>query len=246
MLAQLHDGYEALRESYDAQRRFVSDASHELRTPLTTIRANLDLLRREPPIAKADRRDVLGDLASESERLSRLVANLLTLARSDAGRPLRREPVRLEPLLTRIVRRLAATQPGRSIGIEVPPNATALGDPDALTQVLLILLDNALKFTPTGGTVSVAAEVTDTRVLLVVHDTGMGMAPEVLPHVFERFYQGHSGMRGTTGSGLGLAIAHALVTGQGGTIAVESQLGQDSTFTITLPRFVDGPELDRT
>jgi signal transduction histidine kinase len=246
MLAQLQDGYEALRESYDAQRRFVSDASHELRTPLTTIRANLHLLRREPPIAEPDRRDVLGDLASESERLSRLVANLLTLARSDAGRPLRREPIRLAPLLARIVRRLAATQPGRAIGIEVPPDATALGDPDALTQVLLILLDNALKFTPTEGLVSVAAEVTDTRVSLVVRDTGVGMAPEVLPHVFERFYQGHSGLRGTSGSGLGLAIAQALVTGQGGTIAVESRLGQGSTFTITLPQLMDGPGSDCT
>jgi len=246
MLSQLHDAYEALRESYDAQRRFVSDASHELRTPLTTIRANLDLLRREPPIAEVDRRDVLGDLVSESERLSRLVANLLTLARSDAGRPLRREPIRLAPLLARIVRRLAATEPGRAIEIEVPPNATALGDPDALTQVLLILLDNALKFTPTEGTVSVTAEVTDTRVSLAVRDTGIGMAPELLPHVFERFYQGQNGMRGTSGSGLGLAIAHALVTAQGGAIAVESCIRQGSTFTITVPQFVDSPTSDCT
>jgi signal transduction histidine kinase len=246
MLAHLHDAYEALKESYDAQRRFVSDASHELRTPLTTIRANLDLLRREPPIAEADRHEVLGDLAAESERLSRLVANLLTLARSDAGRPLRHEPVRLAPLLARIARRLAATQPGRAIGIEIPPDATALGDPDALTQVLLILLDNALKFTPSEGMVSVVAEVTDMRVSLVVRDTGVGIAPEVLPHVFERFYQGHSGMRGTSGSGLGLSIAHALVTGQGGTIAVESHLGQGSSFTITLPQLVDRPGSDPT
>lgn len=178
-------------------------------TPLTTIRANLDLLRREPPIAKPDRRDVLVDLTRESERLGRLVANLLTRERSDAGRPQRREPIRL----ARLVRRLEATQPGRTIGIEVPPNATALGDLDALTQVTPILLDSALKFTPAEGTVSVAAEVTDARVSLVARDTGVGMAPEVLPHVFERFYQGHGGLRGTSGSGLWLAIAQALVTG---------------------------------
>jgi len=227
--------YRALRASYEAQRRFVADASHELRTPLTTIRANLDLLRREPPIAEGDRRDVLADLASEAERLSRLVGDLLTLARSDAGRPLRREPIPLRPLLERLVRRFAATQPGRSIDLEVASDAVALGDPDALTQVLLILLDNAAKFTPAEGTVRVAVAVREESVALIVRDTGVGIAPDALPHLFERFYQGDA-THGGSGSGLGLAIAQALVSGQGGMIAVESQPRQGAAFTVTVPR----------
>jgi len=227
--------YRTLRNSYDAQRRFVADASHELRTPLTTIRANLDLLRREPPIAEDDRRDVLADLATEAERLSRLVGDLLTLARSDAGRPLRREPIPLRPLLARLVRRFAATQPNRAINLEVAPDATALGDSDALTQVLLILLDNAAKFTSEDGTVSVVVAVRGESVALVVRDTGVGIALDAVPHIFERFYQGDA-THGGSGSGLGLAIAQALVSGQGGTIAVDSQLGQGAAFTVTLPR----------
>ncbi len=229
------EAYGALRASYDAQRRFAADASHELRTPLTTIRANLDLLRREPPIATEDRREVLADLAGETERLSRLVGDLLTLARSDAGRPLRREPIPLHPLLERLVRRFATTQPGRAIDLEVAPDAAALGDPDALTQVLVILLDNALKFTPPEGTVRVAVTGGSESVTLAVRDTGVGIKPEALPHIFERFYQGDSA-RASTGTGLGLAIAKALVTGQGGTIAVESRPGQGTTVTVTLPR----------
>ena len=141
----------------------------------------------------------------------------------------------MRPLLERLVRRFAATQPGREIDLEVAPDATALGDPDALTQVLLILLDNAAKFTPQEGTVRVAVTVESENVTLAVRDTGVGIAPEALPHLFERFYQGDSARAGT-GTGLGLAIAQALVTGQGGTIAVESQPGRGTTVTVTLPR----------
>lgn len=228
-----------LQDAYQAQRRFVGDASHELRTPLTTIRGNLGLLQRDPPIAETDRVAVLADLVSESERLSRLVADLLTLARSDAGRPLRREPVQLRPLLAGLLRRLTAAEPGRAIALKGPADATALGDPDALTQVVLILLDNALKFTPEDGTVSVSVAIHSAEVAIAVRDTGPGIAPEALPHLFERFYQGDAARAGG-GTGLGLAIAQALTEGQGGTIRVESQVGQGSTFTVALPRATAG------
>jgi signal transduction histidine kinase len=223
-----------LQAAFQTQRRFVADASHELRTPLTSIRGNLGLLQRQPPIAEADRTAVLADLVSESERLSRLVADLLTLARSDTGRPPRQEPVPLGPLVADVIRRIAASHPDRLIHEDADVHAVALGDPDAITQVLFILLDNALKFTPPDGTVSVTTGVRD-GVVIAVHDTGPGIAADVLPHVFERFYQGDVARAGS-GTGLGLPIAKALVEGLRGTIEVESRVGAGSTFTVTLPR----------
>jgi len=224
-----------LQEAYQTQRRFVADASHELRTPLTTIRGNLGLLEREPPITVDDRRAVLADLVSESERLSRLVADLLTLARTDAGRPLRHDPVPVSPLLADLCRRLGHSHPGRRIHREVANDVAVLGDPDALTQVLLIVLDNALKFTPPGGVVGVTMTVGEGRVAIAVRDSGPGIAPEALPHIFERFYQGDAA-RTETGTGLGLAIAKALVEALQGDIRAESALGRGAAFTVTLPR----------
>ncbi len=223
-----------LQEAYQVQRRFVADASHELRTPLTSIRGNLGLLQREPPISDVDRHEVLADLASESERLSRLVSDLLTLARTDAGRQLRRESVLVAPLLADLSRRLAASYPGRPIRCEGGDGVAVEGEPDALTQVLLILLDNALKFTPPDGQVSVVTTLMDGRVSIAVRDTGPGIAPEALPRVFERFYQGDAARAGT-GTGLGLSIAKALVEALHGTISLESEPGCGSAFTVTLP-----------
>jgi signal transduction histidine kinase len=236
-----------LQEAYQAQRRFVADASHELRTPLTTIRGNLGLLQREPPISEADRVAVLADLVAESERMSRLVGDLLTLARADAGRPLRHEAVPVAPLLADIARRLAASHPRRPIHYEGSDGVAVVGDPDALMQVLLILLDNALKFTPPDGDIRVTTTATAGHVAIAVQDTGPGISPEALPHIFERFYQGDTARAGT-GTGLGLAIARALVEALHGTISVESEAGRGSTFVVTLPRapLVDAPAPSRT
>jgi signal transduction histidine kinase len=229
-----------LRAAFVVQRRFVGDASHELRTPLTTIRGNLGLLERKPPIMEADREAVVADLVSETERLMRLVGDLLTLARSDAGRPLRQEPVALGPLLASLLRRLAVAHPGREIRQEGWADLVVLGDPDALTQVLLIMLDNALKFTPAGGAVAVGVAGEPGHVAISVRDSGPGIAPEALPHIFERFYQADATRTGT-GTGLGLAIAHALMAGQHGTISVQSQPGQGATFTVRLPYALTSP-----
>src|SRR5947209_14280186 len=126
-----------LQEAYQAQRRFVADASHELRTPLTSIRGNLGLLQREPPIHEADRVAVLADLVAESERMSRLVGDLLTLARADAGRPLRHEVVPVAPLPADVSRRLAARPPAPPTRCAGGDDVAVAGDPDALMQVLL-------------------------------------------------------------------------------------------------------------
>jgi two-component system OmpR family sensor kinase len=228
-----------LAEAYQTQRRFVADASHELRTPLTSIRGNVALLRREPPIAAADRVAILDDLDAESARMARLVGDLLTLARADAGRPLRRDPIPVTPLLAALPRRARALHPAHTVRVDSEPDVAVRGDPDALTQALLILLDNACKFTPPDGTITVTTAVAGDRVTIAVRDSGSGIAPEALPRVFERFYQGDASRAGA-GAGLGLAIAQALVEGQGGEIDVESYAGAGSVFTVTLPRAVVG------
>ena len=224
-----------LAEAYQTQRRFVADASHELRTPLTSIRGNVALLQREPPIDAADRVAILDDLEAESARMARLVGDLLTLARADAGRPLRREPILLTPLRCALLRQARVLHPTHTLRDEGGPDVAAQGDSDALTQVLLILLDNACKFTPPDGAIGVATAVAGDRVTIAVRDTGCGIAPEALPRVFERFYQDDTS-RAATGAGLGLAIARALIEGQGGTIDVKSRSGAGSDFTVTLPR----------
>ncbi len=235
MLNALQGAYRQEAQALQAQRRFVADASHELRTPLTTIRGNLALLQRQPPISAADRVAVLEDMVDESERMSRLVSDLLVLARADAGRPVRRDLVEVKPLLEDVCRKARALGPGPSIGCTEIADVTVIGDPDALTQVLLILLDNARKFTPSTGRITITAATGGGAVAVSVRDSGSGIAPEALPHIFERFYRGDSSRTGG-GAGLGLAIARALVEAQGGTISVTSTVGEGSVFTIELPR----------
>src|SRR2546423_896358 len=212
----------------------LMDAAHELRTPLTTMRGNLDLLLCEPPLADAERRDVLTDLIAETERVSRLVDDLLTLASADAGRPLHPQRVPVAPLLDVLWRQAAVLAPDRILTCHSEPDLAVIGDPDALKQVLLILLDNALKFTPPGSTVIVTAAAQGPDVALGVQDSGPGIAPDLLPRIFERFAQGDE-TRAARGSGLGLAIAKALVEGQKGTLTVETRVGAGSLFTVTLP-----------
>jgi signal transduction histidine kinase len=268
MLTELQAAYHQAEQALQAQRRLVADASHELRTPLTTIRGNMGLLQREPPISLDDREAVLADMVEECERLMRLVNDLLVLARADAGRPLRIEPVPLRPLIEEVCRQAQHLDSGRPIDITVVDEPTAQANRDALKQVLLILLDNALKYTPPGGAISVAATVDQDRskeikrsgdksngdprllapatlpaapspVVIRVRDTGVGIAPAVLPHIFERFYRGDAARTGE-GAGLGLAIARTLLDAQRGVLTVESAPGRGTVVTLSLPQ-ADAP-----
>ncbi|MFL5800550.1 MAG: sensor histidine kinase [Roseiflexaceae bacterium] len=234
MLTELQAAYRQAEQSLQAQRRLVADASHELRTPLTTIRGNLGLLQRTPPISPEDRDPVLADMVAECERLMRLVNDLLVLARADAGRPLRIEPVALKPLIEEVCRQAQHLDSGRPIDLHEVADLDVAGNRDALKQVLLIVLDNALKYTPEGGTISIHAATNGERVTIAVRDTGVGIAPAVLPHIFERFYRGNAARTGE-GAGLGLSIARTLVEAQHGTIAVESAPGHGTTVTLSLP-----------
>jgi signal transduction histidine kinase len=234
MLAALGIAYAQAEQGLQAQRRLVADASHELRTPLTTIRGNLGLLQRTPPIDDADREAVLDDIAGETERLIRLVNDLLVLTRTDAGTALELSTVELRPLVLEVGRRAAATWPQHAIAAD-SGDFRVRANRDALVQILLILLDNAAKFTPPGGRITVWTAAGEDGIRLHVRDNGSGISPEQLPHIFDRFYRGDT-VRSGNGAGLGLAIARSLLTGQGGTINVTSTPGAGTTFTITLPR----------
>lgn len=238
MMAQLEAAHRQTEQALHAQRRFVADASHELRTPLTTIRGNLDLLRREPPIRKSDHRAVLSDLVEETERLSRMVNDLLVLARADVEPPQWQEPVRLQPLLESVQRQIGHLAPMRSVcfDYDFPPldrPVIVLGHEDALRQVLLILLDNAVKHTPPSARITVQAVIVDAHVEIRVCDTGPGIPPDELPRIFDRFHVVDT-IRTTNSTGLGLAIARALIDSQNGQITVTSSAEYGTTFKVTL------------
>jgi two-component system OmpR family sensor kinase len=233
MLTQLQAAYQQVERSLQQQRQFVADVSHELRTPLTTIRGNLALLRREPAVGAEEETDILEDMAGESDRLIRLVNDLLALAHAESGRQLQSETVWVKPLVEDVCRQARLLDPERMITCTDLVDVAVVGDRDAFKQVLLILMDNALKHT--GGAVAVSTAVVDERAAIGIRDSGPGIDPEVLPYVFERFYRGDEA-RSRPGIGLGLPIARALVEAQNGTISIESQIGHGSIITVTLPQ----------
>jgi len=232
MLAALEEAYQRLAMALSSQRRFVADASHELRSPLTTIRTNAGLLQR-PALDSADREDAVADIVAEAERMSRLVNDLLTLARADAGVALDREPQDLGALAADAARQFRSLHPDRVIGLNLVPT-TVVGDRDALRQLILILLDNAAKHTRAGGQVELALTATDGDVVLTVIDDGSGIPPPDLERIFERFYQADpSRYRG--GAGLGLSIARWIAGEHGGTITAANREGGGAVFTVRLP-----------
>jgi len=235
MLGHIEAAYQQIENALQAQRRFVADASHELRTPLTTIRGNIGLLSSASEVSSQDRHEALQDMASEAERMSRLVSNLLVLARADAGLHIDKRPVHVDEIIQEVYRHARVLGDGIHMRLEGPDPAEVQGDPDYLKQLLLILVDNAIKNTPAGGEVCLADPVDNGFVRLTVKDTGKGIPPEALPHIFDRFYRADES-RSSGGTGLGLAIAKWIAEEHGGRIDAQSQLGQGSVFTVWLPR----------
>jgi two-component system, OmpR family, sensor kinase len=233
MLARLQDAYQGVSRALKMQRGFVADVSHELRTPLTTIRGNLELLQREPPLPAEEGADVLKDVVDESDRLIRLVNDLLVLARADAGQSLTRAAIPVRAVIEEAAKQARQLDRGRVINIEKAQTVTASGDRDALKQVLLILLDNAIKYTTEEITIS--AEAKESEVWISVSDKGAGISPEKLERAFDRFYRGESNSK-VQGFGLGLPIAKALVEGQGGRLEIQSSVDEGTRVEIRLPR----------
>jgi two-component system OmpR family sensor kinase len=227
-----------LDQAFTQQRRFVADASHELRTPVTAIRSITDVALEEP-LSFDECVEALRDINAETERLGQLINDLLTLARADEEQmPLDHEPVRLDLLACDVGATMEplAAERGITLQIQARSPATVLGDTTRLIQVLMALVDNALIYTNAGGTVTLSIEVDEMDARLMVRDTGIGIAQEDLAHIFERFYRADPARsRAAGGSGLGLSIARWVIEAHGGSITVESQVGQGSTFTVTLP-----------
>jgi two-component system OmpR family sensor kinase len=239
-LAQtLNEMIERLEESFTRQRRFVADASHELRTPVAAIRSITDLaLAKE--LAPHEYVNLLDKINTEAERLGHLISDLLALARSDEGKTLlEHEPVHLDMLVQAVVANaeVLANERGITMHVHVQKAITILGDEVRLIQAMMNLLDNAIIYTNTGGEIRVTLEEKAAWVFLSVHDTGIGITPEHLPHIFERFYRVDQARTRTEGnsSGLGLAIVEWTVKAHDGWISVESRPGYGSTFTIGLP-----------
>lgn len=234
MVARLATAQRSLAEAYAAQRRFVADVSHELRTPLTIIRGNLELLQQMDQGDTAWR-EILADATGEAERMSRLLNNLLILARADAGQHIEKAPLDLGALVQDVARQapLLGPNPFRTRDLDTLAGAQIMGNADYLKQLFLILLDNAFKYTPPAGEITLAATCKEGWYAVSVTDTGPGIPPEEIPRIFERFFRGQAGR--TTGTGLGLAIARWIAEEHGGRLEVVSRAGQGSTFTVWFP-----------
>jgi signal transduction histidine kinase len=225
-------------EAFARQRAFVADASHELRTPLAVIRANTELAQRLLPPA-SEVRDELQSVVGEVDQMSRLVDDLLFLARADAGN-VRRGRDRLD--LAALVR--GATEPMRGLaeraGLTLTVDAAGVlpvaGDADQLRRVVRILVDNAIRYTPVGGSIAVRANAAEGRTTVRVRDTGVGISTEDQPRVFERFFRSDAARsRATGGVGLGLPIARTIVHEAGGRMGLTSEPGHGSEFWFSLP-----------
>jgi two-component system, OmpR family, sensor kinase len=226
-----------LEEGVAARRRLIADASHELRTPLAAMRAELDVSLRDEQRTPAERA-TLQSVREDVNRMSRTVDNLLTLAIADEGRlELLRRPVELGQLIEQSVDPMLALAALKGVELRTAsePCSTA-GDPERLGQALRNLIENAIKFTPPGGRVTVSTWRDGHEVGLSVSDTGAGIPAEAREHVFDRFYRSDSSRsRESGGSGLGLAICQEIAVAHGGRIWVESEPGRGSTFTLALP-----------
>ncbi|MFC1400462.1 MULTISPECIES: HAMP domain-containing sensor histidine kinase [Streptacidiphilus] len=219
-------------------RQFVADASHELRTPLASIAGYAELTRRGREAVPPDTAYALSRVESEAARMTRLVEDLLLLARLDAGRPLEREPLDLAPLVMDAVRDAHAANPDHNWQVQLPDDPVMVdGDGHRLHQVLVNLLANAGKHTPAGTRVTAAVVLSPDGVgcELRIIDDGPGIPPALLPSVFERFARGDSSRSRAAGStGLGLAIVAAVTASHGGTVGVRSRPG-NTVFTVRLP-----------
>ncbi len=226
-----------LEEAFEHINRFSADVSHELRTPLAIMRGELEAaaqLRHLPP----ELLELVGSTLEEIDRLSRIIDHLLIISRLDAGEVLPKSPVNLGDLVASTVEQLHLLADERSIAIEqdVTPAVLVSGDPLRLQQMVVNLLDNAIKYTPEGGRVKVNVARNGSVAILAVADTGIGIPAESMPHVFDRFYRADKARtRDTGGAGLGLSIVKAICSAHGGKVSVSSSEGIGSTFTLELP-----------
>lgn len=225
------------QKAWDNQQQFVANASHELRAPLTLIRAGSDAALRKFT-KETEVKNLLGDVVSEVDHMDHLVEDLLLLSRLDIGQlKMVHETVKLDELISEIQRQYQPIMAAKNIDFTIMADSLdMLGDKVRIRQVILILLENALRHTPIKGKISLTAKKHDTHAEISVTDSGEGIPREHLAHVFERFYQVESDrLEGNSGSGLGLSIAKSIVEAHGGKITIQSEIDQGTTVTCSLP-----------
>jgi two-component system, OmpR family, sensor kinase len=224
---------ERLEKAFQEQRNFVMDVSHELRTPLTVLKGNLEVMLMDAAL-DAELRAQYEMMSAEVSRLIRLTSNLLYIASAQAGREPERRAVELDLVCMEVVRQSRDLRPDVRLGLRHQDQVTVMGDRDQIRQMVLNLVENAVKYTPSGGEVALSLRKDNYHASIAVSDTGPGIPADILPHIFERFYRGnHRSMMG--GTGLGLAIADRIARSHGGSIDVESKEGAGSTFTVSIP-----------
>lgn len=255
LAATFNEMLDRIQKLFQGQERLVADVSHDLRTPLTTIQGNMDLLQRMAAGMQNGRpsaemllefADIVGEVESETERMSKMINDLLLLAQADSGvLQLQMEPVEMDTLLLDIyrqARRIVEHKKGAGaldVRLGSEDQALVLGDRARLYQLLLNLVDNAIKYTPSGGSITLGLENSGGWVRVAVRDTGIGISPEQQKHIFERFYRTDKARtREQGGSGLGLSIVAWLAQAHNGRVTVESTLQQGSTFFLWLPEYV--------
>ena len=235
----LNQMLQRLDDAYQQARRFSADASHELRTPLTIMRGELEAILRQEPEMSETLRERIGTVHEETERLSRITENLFAISRLDAGEG------RTTPITFYLIDLVQSTTDQMSLLAEVKSIALTIeardyvkvtGDAPRLKQVVVNLVDNAVKYTPEGGRISIIISEIDRKACLSIIDTGIGIPAEALPHIFERFYRTDKARsRDAVGAGLGLSIVRSIVQAHGGTVEVESTESKGTTFRILLP-----------
>lgn len=227
-----------LEKAFREQEDFVLDVSHELRTPLTVLKGNIEVLLMDSSL-DPETRSRFEQMSIEISRMIRLTSNLLYFASAEAGREPERLPVELDVVCLEVLRQARELRRAVKVSLGDEDQVVVTGDRDQMKQMVLNLVENAIKYTPDDGEVTLSVYKNDSMARVQVTDTGPGIPREVQEHIFDRFYQGgHRSVRG--GTGLGLSIASRIAVSHGGRIEVESELGKGSTFTVHLPLAQDG------
>jgi signal transduction histidine kinase len=230
---------EPIEEAHQSLERFTADASHELRTPIAAMKSEIEVALLQPKLKVSEAKEVLASNLEELDRLTALTSGLLSIARlEDSNLEIKSQP--LEPIIKKALSKVAVLASEKSITFKTElsakkPNVKA--DYPSLLESLVILLDNAIKYSPEGTAVEVKTRQKNDQTIISVVDHGIGITPEDLPHVFDRFYQADASrsQQNTKGHGLGLAIAKQLIERQNGTVAITSKPNQSTTATVTLP-----------